>query len=189
MKTYHKYRNLPNILTTIRIAVIPIIISMFYFDDKKLAHQLSSACFLLACITDFFDGYIARKFHIETNFGRMLDPVADKILVGSILIMLVKFDKVDELPCILILTREFLIAGLREFLAQLRVSVPVSGLSKIKTFMQMAALFILLLGSKGSGIEILSEIGNLTLWVAAILTLITGWSYLRASMKYFWDLT
>jgi cardiolipin synthase len=101
--------------------------------------------------------------------------------------MLVKFEKVNELPCILILMREFFIAGLREFLAQLRVSVPVSNLSKIKTFMQMAALFILLLGTKGSGLDNFSEFGQVMLWIAAILTMITGWSYFHASMKYLWQ--
>ncbi len=182
---YKKYKNLPNILTFIRIAVIPVIIGTFYFDDITFAHQLGSAFFLLACITDFLDGYLARRYSLETNFGKMLDPIADKLLIGSVLLMLVKFGKANEIPCILILMREFFIAGLREFLAQIKVSVPVSNLAKIKTFMQMAALFILLLGSTGSGIGFLDTFGQLALWVAAILTLITGFSYFKASLKYF----
>jgi CDP-diacylglycerol--glycerol-3-phosphate 3-phosphatidyltransferase len=181
----NKYKNLPNILTSIRILVIPVIIITFYFDDRALAHQLSAAFFLLASITDWLDGYLARKYSLETNFGKMLDPIADKLLVGSVLLMLVKFGKADEIPCILILMREFFIAGLREFLAGIRVSVPVSNLSKVKTFMQMAALFILLLGSTGSKIESLDLIGQVVLWLAAILTVVTGFVYIQASRKYF----
>ena len=181
----HQYKHLPNILTAVRIGVIPIIVLTFYFDDATIAHQLSAFLFLIACITDFFDGYLARKFDIESNLGKMLDPIADKILVGSILIMLVKFEKVNELPCILILTREFAVAGLREFLAEIRVSVPVSRLAKIKTFMQMGALFILLLGTQGSGIPYLSEFGQIALWGAAIITVFTGWLYFNAAVRYF----
>jgi cardiolipin synthase len=181
----HRYKNLPNILTAIRIGVIPIIILTFYFDDAVIAHQLSAFLFLIACITDFLDGYLARKFHLESNLGKMLDPIADKILIGAILIMLVKFEKANELPCILILIREFAVAGLREFLAEIRVSVPVSQLAKIKTFVQMGALFILLLGTVGSGITYLSEIGQIALWIAATVTVFTGWSYFYAAMKYF----
>jgi len=180
-----KYKKLPNILTLIRIFVIPVIIITFYFDDIVFAHQLSAAFFLLACLTDWLDGYLARKYSLETNFGKMLDPIADKLLVGSVLLMLVKFGKAGEVPCILILMREFFIAGLREFLAGIRVSVPVSNLAKTKTFMQMAALFILLLGSTGSKIASLDLIGQVVLWLAAILTLVTGFVYFRASLKYF----
>lgn len=180
-----QYRYLPNILTALRILVIPIIILTFYFDDTIIAHQVSAFLFLIACITDFFDGYIARKFNIESNLGKMLDPIADKILVGAILIMLTKFKKVSELPCILILTREFAVAGLREFLAEIHVSVPVSRLAKIKTFMQMAALFILLLGTQGSGIQYFNEFGQIALWLAASITVFTGWSYFRAAIRYF----
>ena len=115
----------------------------------------------------------------------MLDPIADKILIGAILIMLVKFEKANELPCILILIREFAVAGLREFLAELRVSVPVSNIAKTKTFVQMAALFILLLGSVGSGISYLNEVGQIALWIAATITVFTGWSYFYAAMRYF----
>lgn len=179
------YKNLPNFLTIVRIGVIPIIVLTFYFDNVVIAHQLAALLFIIACITDFFDGYIARKFNLESNLGKMLDPIADKILIGAILIMLVKFEKVNELPCILILIREFAVAGLREFLAEIRVSVPVSHLAKIKTFMQMAALFILLLGSQGSGISALDGIGQIALWAAALITIFTGWSYFYAAMKYF----
>ncbi|CAM81024.1 CDP-diacylglycerol--glycerol-3-phosphate 3-phosphatidyltransferase [Orientia tsutsugamushi] len=178
-------RKIPNILTATRISIIPIILITFYFDDVIFSHQLAATLFVIAGITDFFDGYIARKLNLHSSFGRMLDHIADKLLVGSILIMIVKFRRAQELPCLLILCREFLVAGMREFLSQIKVSVPVSRLAKIKTTCQFSALAILLLGSKGSGIHMLDIVGQITLWIAAILTIITGYSYLKACIKYF----
>lgn len=178
-------RNLPNYLTTARILVIPLIITTFYFKNSKLAHQIGALLFVIASITDFFDGYLARKFNLISNFGQMLDPIADKLLVGCIIVMLVKNGRAQEVPCLLILAREFLVAGLREFLAMIRVSVPVSRLAKTKTFVQMTALTILILGSKGSGITHLDLFGQITLWLAAFLTVITGFSYFKACSKYF----
>jgi CDP-diacylglycerol--glycerol-3-phosphate 3-phosphatidyltransferase len=115
----------------------------------------------------------------------MLDPIADKLLIGAVLIMLVKLHKANEIPCILILMREFFIAGLREFLAEIRVSVPVSNLAKVKTFMQMTALFLLLLGSTGSKLFFVDSLGHIALWISALLTLITGYAYFRAALRYF----
>lgn len=180
-----KLKNVPNILTLIRICVIPIIIITFYFDDTVFAHRLGAFLFLLAAVTDFFDGYLARKYNLETNFGKMLDPIADKLLIGAVLLMLVKFNKVNEIPCILILMREFFIAGLREFLAELHVSVPVSKLAQVKTFMQMSALFLLLLGSTGSKLLWLDDLAKATLWLAAVLTIVTGYHYFKACLRYF----
>lgn len=177
-------KNLPNYLTVARILIIPIIVLTFYFDDTKFAHQFGAILFLLASITDFIDGYLARKFHVTSTFGAMLDPIADKLLIGCVIIMLVKQKRADEIPCILILAREFLVAGMREFLAQIMVSVPVSRLAKIKTVMQMFAITILILGTKGSGFEYLDLFGRILLWVAAILTTVTGFSYLQACSKY-----
>lgn len=178
-------KNLPNYLTIARIVVIPIIVMTFYFEDSQIAHQLGSILFILASITDFFDGYFARRYNLISRFGKMLDPVADKLLVGCVIVMLVKKGRAGEIPCLLILAREFLIAGLREFLAIIRVSVPVSGLAKIKTFVQMLAITILILGSKGSGIIYLDLVGQMTLWLAALLTIITGFSYFKVCSKYF----
>lgn len=177
-------KNLPNYLTIARITVIPVIVMTFYLEHP-FAHRLGAVLFILASITDFFDGYIARKFNLVSNFGRMFDPVADKILVGCVIIMLLKKDMVGEIPCLLILAREFLVSGLREFLALVKVSVPVSRLAKVKTFLQMFALLILILGSKGSGIAYLDLLGEIILWVAAFLTIITGYSYFKACSKYF----
>ncbi len=177
-------KNLPNYLTIFRIGIIPIIIMTFYLENSRFAHKFGAILFLLAGISDFIDGYIARKFGLVSRFGQMFDPIADKLLIGSVIIMLVKKNIAPEIPCLLILAREFLVAGLREFLALVKVSLPVSRLAKVKTFMQIFALFTLILGSKGSGIESLDLIGQITLWFAAILTMITGLAYLKASSKY-----
>ena len=177
-------KNLPNYLTIARIAVIPIIVLTFYVNSS-LARKIGALLFVLASITDFFDGYIARKYDLVTSFGKMFDPIADKLLVGCVIIMLLKKDDVDEIPCLLILAREFLVSGLREFLALVKVSVPVSTLAKTKTFLQMFALSILILGSKGSSIACLDLIGEIILWIAAFLTIITGYSYFKACKKYF----
>lgn len=164
---------------------IPIIIMSFYFEDSKFAHRLGAIIFALASVTDFFDGYLARKYNLVSSFGKMFDPIADKVLVGCVLIMLVKAGRADEVPCLLILAREFIVAGLREFLVQIQVSVPVTRLAKVKTTIQMLAITMLILGSTGSGISSLDLIGHICLWTAAILTLVTGYSYLKASSKYF----
>jgi cardiolipin synthase (CMP-forming) len=177
-------KNIPNYLTILRMLAIPIIIMSFYFDDSKFAHRLGALIFAIASVTDFFDGFLARRYNIVSSFGTMFDPIADKVLVGCVLMMLVKFGRADEVPCLLILSRELVVAGFREFLAQIRVSVPVTLLAKVKTCIQMFAMTILLLGSTGSGIESLDVIGHISLWIAAILTLVTGYSYLKASIKY-----
>ncbi len=178
-------KNLPNYLTILRIIAIPLLILSFYFDDSKFAHRLGGIIFAIASLTDFFDGYIARKYNIVSGFGKMFDPIADKVLVGCILLMLVKFDRADEIPCLLILAREFAVAGLREFLAQVRVSVPVTHLAKIKTTMQMVSITMLIVGSIGSGIKHLDLIAHIFLWISAILTIISGYSYIRACRRYF----
>jgi len=155
------------------------------FEESIFAHQLAATLFLYACFTDFLDGYIARSFSIQSRLGQFLDPVADKLLVGSVIVVLVHYDRADLFPAIAIIGREILVSGLREFLSDLSVSVPVSKLSKVKTFVQMAAIFILLLGNKGTGLGFVDVIGHFSLWIAAILTLITGYAYLRISCKYF----
>ena len=179
-------KHIPNILTISRIIVIPIIVITFFFDDVVFAHRLAAGLFFYASATDFLDGYLARKYNLQSNFGRMLDPISDKLLVSCIILMLARFEKVEILPCLLILSREILVSGLREFLSDIRVSVPVDKLAKIKTTVQMLALMTLLLGSKGSGIVYCDLLGKILLWLAAILTIITGFSYIRASTKYLW---
>lgn len=175
---------IPNILTISRIAVIPFLLLAMYFDQSVFGHRLAATLFIYACITDFLDGYLARAWSIQSKFGQFLDPIADKLLVGSVLMMLVHFDRADLFPAIAIMSREILVSGLREFLAELRIGVPVSELAKIKTALQMIAIFILVLGNEGLNFPYTNLIGHSFLWLAAILTIITGYVYLRAGISH-----
>lgn len=188
-------KNLPNILTMFRIAIIPVLIASFFIEGR-MYHWVAASLFLLASITDFFDGYLARALKAQSNLGRFLDPIADKMLVVSAILMLVQFNDVgryDIIPAIAIVCREILVSGLREFLAETNVSVPVSQLAKIKTAVQMLAIFLLLLGVEGPSFrefEAITEItltellGRVFLWLSAILTIITGYAYLKAGIKH-----
>ncbi len=176
--------SLPNLLTLSRIAVIPLVVGSFYLDGDW---PRWTACwvFVAAAITDWFDGYLARTRNEVSSLGRFLDPIADKLLVGSTLFMLATFDRIDAatvMPALIILLREILVSGLREFLAELRVSMPVTRLAKWKTGFQMVALPVLLVGDVGPEILHPKMLGEACLWVAAILTMITGWDYLLAGM-------
>ncbi len=177
-------KSLPNILTISRIIVIPFLLLTMCIDHSQFGHLLAAGLFLYACITDFLDGFLARAWSMQTKLGQFLDPIADKLLVGSVILVLVHFDQADLLPAIAIICREILVSGLREFLAEIRVSVPVSELAKVKTFLQMTAIFILVLGDEGMGVPYVNFIGKITLWVAAGLTLITGYAYLKASIVH-----
>lgn len=178
-------KNIPNILTISRLLVVPIVILVMTFEQYNvLASKITAALFVYACATDFLDGFLARVFKASSSFGRVFDPIADKILIASIMIMLVYQKKVDFLPAIAIVCREILVSGLREFLANIRVSMPVSRLAKFKTAIQMGAIFILLLGNEVFGISFMNLIGRIAIWVATILTLLTGYAYLKASFKY-----
>jgi CDP-diacylglycerol--glycerol-3-phosphate 3-phosphatidyltransferase len=188
-------KNIPNILTFSRIVIIPILIASFYIEGR-MYHWVAASLFLLASVTDFFDGYLARTWKATSNLGRFLDPIADKLLVAAAILMLVHFEGIgryDIIPAIAILCREIMVSGLREFLAQINVSVPVSNLSKIKTAVQMVAIFLLLLGVEGPSfaeVEAITEtnltefLGRILLWVSSILTLITGYAYLRSGLKH-----
>lgn len=176
-------KEIPNFLTLSRIFLIPVVVLSFYLEGK-LANYIAASIFIFASITDFFDGYLARVLKAQSNFGRMLDPIADKLLVASTLMMLVHFDRAPVIPTIAILCREILVSGLREYLAELKVSLPVSKLGKVKTAMQMVAIIILLLGNKILPIPYIDTIGEVVLWGAAILTLITGYIYWKERLKY-----
>ncbi len=176
-------KNIPNVLTLSRIFAIPLVL-LFYALGGQYGEIISAALFLLACVTDFLDGYIARTLSAHSKLGRFLDPVADKLLVGSVILLLVYYRKADILPAIAIISREILVSGLREFLAEIRVSVPVSNLAKIKTGFQMSAIFMLLIGSKSSGFIYMDLLGAVALWIAAGLTLFTGYIYLKNGLKY-----
>lgn len=177
---------LPNLLTIIRIALIPVVVVLFYFD-RPLSNWIVASIFIIACITDYLDGYFARTLKQTSTFGTFLDPVADKLLVAATLLMLVGFGRIQGLsliPAVVILCREILVSGLREFLAEAHVSVPVTRLAKWKTAIQMIALTLLIIENIPGFFLPIAEIGTLGLWIAALLTLITGFDYLRAGLKH-----
>lgn len=180
---------LPNILTFSRILAIPLVIGLLLFVNDPLGSWLAFAVYTFACITDFFDGYLARAWHQQSAFGRFLDPIADKLLVASVLLVLVGIDRISGLtvlPAAVILCREILVSGLREFLAEVRVSVPVTALAKWKTTIQMLALGFLLVGPSGPDFGPLATtgVGIWGLWGAALLTLFTGYDYLVAGLRH-----
>ena len=179
-------QSLPNLLTLSRIVVIPALIAAFYLPNPS-DNWVGFALFLAASITDYFDGYLARRRDAQSALGRFLDPLADKLLVAATLLMLVAFDRIADwnvLAAIVILCREILVSGLREFLAGLSIGVPVSRLAKWKTALQMAAITVLLLGEAAPFAIPAAEIGIAGLWVAAVLTLYTGYDYLRAGLRH-----
>ena len=181
--------NIANILTMSRIAAIPLIAALLFFD-QPLLRWAAFALYAIACITDFFDGYIARRMAQVSALGRFLDPIADKLLVGVTLFMLAALGRISApaiLPALVILAREILVSGLREHLATLRVRLPVSRLAKWKTGIQMAAIVVLLIGDAGPAALSLRFIGEGLLWVAAALTLVTGYDYLRAGLVHIND--
>lgn len=177
-------KSIPNILTISRILIAPIVVIPLFISDSALSHRIATILFLFASITDFFDGYLARIWSIQSEFGKFLDPIADKLLISTIIVTLVYFQKIYVIPAIAIICREILVSGLREFLATLRIDIPVSNLAKIKTAMQMISIFLLLLGNKGSGFSFIDTLGNIIIWITAILTIFTGYIYLRAGLSY-----
>ncbi len=189
-------KDIPNILTFSRIGIIPFLIASFYLEGQ-LYHWVAAILFLLASITDFFDGYLARTMKVQSSLGRVFDTIADKLLVVSAILMLVHFreiGKYDIFPVLAIVCREILISGLREFLAGINVPVHVAPLAKVKAGVQMAAIVLLLWGVEGPNIvqvEQMTDItftvllGRILLWVAAILSIVTGYSYLKAGLKHF----
>ncbi len=178
--------NLPIVLTISRIVVIPALIGAFYLPIEA-ANWTTFVLFGLAGITDFFDGWLARRWGEVSRLGRFLDPVADKLLVAAAILMMVasrRIAGVSVLAAVVILCREILVTGLREFLAEIRVAVPVSRLAKWKTTVQFIAIGFLLIGNSGPAAAHLPALGLLGLWAAAILTLYTGYDYLRAGLKH-----
>ncbi|WP_139975559.1 MULTISPECIES: CDP-diacylglycerol--glycerol-3-phosphate 3-phosphatidyltransferase [Brucella/Ochrobactrum group] len=187
--------SLPNILTYGRIIAVPLVVLCFFVEGKlessDFARWTALGLFAVASITDFFDGYLARIWKQTSTIGRMLDPIADKLLVSAILLLLAADGTIAGWTlwaAIIILCREILVSGLREYLAELKVSVPVSRLAKWKTTAQMIALAFLLAGPAGDKVmPYVTEIGITLLWVSALLTLYTGWDYFKAGLKHVMD--
>ncbi|UFN50847.1 CDP-diacylglycerol--glycerol-3-phosphate 3-phosphatidyltransferase [Roseomonas sp. OT10] len=183
--------DLPNLLTLSRIAAIPLMVLLAY-AQSGWGDLAACAVFSAAAITDYFDGKIARERQMTSAFGRMLDPIADKLLVGAALMLLAGFNRLSLLgllPAIVIMLREILVSGLREYLASLRVGMPVTPLAKWKTGFQMGALGVLLAGDSAAAVLHLSflplsALGEAGLWVAAALTLATGWDYMHSGLRH-----
>lgn len=183
--------DLPNVLTLSRIAAIPVLVALVAVH-RPMADLIACLLFIVAGITDYLDGHIARARHQFSDLGRMLDPIADKLLIGASLMVLAGLDRLPLwglYPAIVILLREIMVSGLREHLAGRRVSLPVTRLAKWKTGFQMGALGVLLAGDSTArliGIAWLPVglIGALMLWVAALLTLVTGWDYLVTGLRH-----
>ncbi|WP_274629390.1 CDP-diacylglycerol--glycerol-3-phosphate 3-phosphatidyltransferase [Arvimicrobium flavum] len=184
--------NLPNMLTYARILAVPLIMLCFYLELRTrptdAARWAALGLFVAASITDYLDGYLARIWQQTSNIGRMLDPIADKLLVSAVLLLLAwdrTIDKWSLWAAIIILCREVLVSGLREYLAGLKVSVPVTRLAKWKTAIQMVAIGFLLAGPAGDKIwPYITEVGLALLWISAIVTLYTGYDYFRAGLKH-----
>ncbi|MGN6447464.1 MAG: CDP-diacylglycerol--glycerol-3-phosphate 3-phosphatidyltransferase [Brucella intermedia] len=187
--------SLPNILTYGRIIAVPLVVLCFFIEGRlessDFARWTALGLFAVASITDFFDGCLARIWKQTSTIGRMLDPIADKLLVSAILLLLAADGTIAGWTlwaAIIILCREILVSGLREYLAELKVSVPVSRLAKWKTTAQMIALAFLLAGPAGDKImPYVTETGIVLLWVSALLTLYTGWDYFKAGLKHVMD--
>ncbi|MBM3516700.1 MAG: CDP-diacylglycerol--glycerol-3-phosphate 3-phosphatidyltransferase [Alphaproteobacteria bacterium] len=178
--------SLPNALTLSRIFVIPAFVVAFYLP-APWASWVTAGIFVAAGATDFFDGYVARRLNVASVLGRFLDPVADKLLIAAAIVMLVAVDRLVALnvvAALVILCREILVSGLREHLAGIRVSVPVTRLAKWKTTVQMVALALLLFGDAAPFGVPATELGIWGLWAAAVLTLYTGYDYLRSGVTH-----
>jgi cardiolipin synthase (CMP-forming) len=195
-----KVWNLPNLLTYGRILAVPLVAGLLLWTDRavvitgigiEMARWIALGIYIIAAITDFFDGYLARKWQQQSALGKMLDPIADKVLVAIVLLVLCG----DQIlrgghvwAAIIILAREVLVSGLREFLGQLRVSVPVTQIAKWKTTVQLLAIGFLIAGPAGDTIiPGVTWVGIILLWIAAGLTLYTGYDYFRAGLRHVVD--
>jgi cardiolipin synthase (CMP-forming) len=180
--------SLPNVLTYARILAIPAMSACFLLDKTDRGRWLALGIYLAACITDWLDGWLARMWNQQSALGRMLDPIADKLLVGTALLLLVYDNTIDRgmiAAAIIILCREILVSGLREFLAELNVKIHVTQLAKWKTTAQMTALGVLIAGPAADRIASgVSMVGGALLWAAALLTLWTGYDYLKAAVRH-----
>jgi len=179
--------SLPNLLTLSRIVAIPVLVALLYFHSAT-TRWIALALFTAAGLTDYLDGYIARHRGEVSALGRFLDPIADKLLVASLIVILVAVGDIRGLvviPAIVILCREILVSGLREYLAEIQVPMPVSRLAKWKTAIQMVALGVLIVGVEGSPAFLPVEvIGDAGLWIAALLTFVTGYDYLARGLSH-----
>lgn len=180
-------KNLPNAMTIGRLFTLPLLVILMMINESWAAWS-ALGVYTLGCITDWLDGYIARKYKLESSFGKFLDPIADKIFIATVLICLIANGHLSGwgvVPVLLILSREFLISGLREFFGPKNIQFPVSNLAKWKTGIQMFALGFLIMGEFGVAVLPLNiEIGYTLLVAATILTVLSGWTYMKEGMKH-----
>ena len=183
---------LPNLLTLSRIFAVPILVFLMW-RPTPVDYAITFVLYCIVGVTDYFDGYLARAQGLTSRLGQFLDPIADKIMVVAVLIMLISSRKANPIPeiegfhiiaALVILLRELIVSGLREFLAPLNVSMPVSRLAKWKTAFQMVALGALILGGALPHMPWVHQVGLFSLWVAAALTMITGYDYLRVGVRH-----
>jgi CDP-diacylglycerol--glycerol-3-phosphate 3-phosphatidyltransferase/cardiolipin synthase len=192
---------LPNLLTLSRILTVPVLVALLWWPKWDFGYAVAFAVYCLMGITDYFDGYLARAQGTVSKLGVFLDPIADKIMVAAVILVLTAqgiltgpyVGDMHVIAGLVILLREIAVSGLREFLGGLQVSMPVSRLAKWKTTLQLVSLGALILGGAlphwnvtvgGVTANIPHTVGLTTLWAAAILTLITGWDYLRVGLKH-----
>ena len=186
-----KIYTIPNIITFVRIILIPIILYLLFSDNSKVV-LVAGLLFIVSSISDYFDGYLARTLNQSSKLGTLLDPIADKLLIAAVIIVLIDtrvIADINVIPAIIILLREIAISGLREFLAKGSVKLPVSSLAKVKTFLQMFCISVLLTGETGNKIINFQDynaqtIGIILLWLSAFLTLYTGYEYLRKGIDH-----
>ena len=179
--------NISNFLTIIRIIIIPIIVICIYLKSPIFGWT-AFVLFCLASITDYFDGYLARIRNEVTNFGTFLDPIADKLLVAAVILILTSKGVIanwETIPALIILLREITVSGLREYLAGIKISIPVSRIAKLKTLSQLCALALLILSESTLELIIILYFGKIFLWIAGLLTLYTAYDYVKSSIKHF----
>jgi cardiolipin synthase (CMP-forming) len=178
---------LPNILTLSRIFAVPLLVGLLWWPQWAAGYALAFVLYCVVGFTDYLDGYLARSQGTVSKLGVFLDPIADKIMVAAVILMLVgtrDIAGIHLIAALIILLREIMVSGLREFLGGLRVSVPVSALAKWKTTLQLVALGALILAGALPGWGWIKPVGLASLWGAALLTLITGWDYLRVGLRH-----
>ena len=176
-------KHIPNILTVARIIVVPLIVASMYLPDN-LRYIIPATLFFFAGVSDLLDGYLARKWQVESSFGTMLDPIADKLLTGAVIVMVVWSGQAEVLPAVIIICREMLISGLREHLARINCKMPVSFLAKLKTTIQFVAMGFLI-GYPATNPDLYyDEAASLLFWFAALLTMATGYAYIHESVRF-----
>ena len=178
---FKSFKQIPNFLTSLRLLIIPLMILAFYIPGM-LSNIITAFLFGLAAITDYFDGYFARKYKAESSFGQCFDNIADKALIVSLLFVLVSQKRADVLPCIAISLREIIVSGIREFLGNKQITLHVTLLAKWKTTLQLIAIGILIASKPNT---MLANLGTIVLWFAAIITLVTMYDYIKNTVKHF----